>query len=238
MQTNKLSVLENCNLLYLEDNDRVRESMGRFFGVFCKNVVFAKDYDEALRRFEEREFHIAVCDIELESEKNGLEFIGKVRAKNKDIQILVLSARKDERYLFEAITLNLTGYIVKPASFDAIQKALMDCANRIIESMALNIRLSSGATFCIATASVIRDGDETTLGEKEFLLLKLLSEKRGKIVTKEEIDALVYENAATDQAIKSLLNKLRRKVGEEAIITIPNIGYRLNVDDRQRNIDA
>ena len=233
MQMDRLSALENCNLLYLEDNDKIRENMGRFFAVFCKNVIHAKDYDEALDKFEEFDFHIAVCDIELDGEKNGLEFISRIRAKNRDIQILVLSGRKDEKYLFEAMTLNLTGYLVKPASFDAIEKALVDCANRIIKSQVLSIPLSCNALFNIATASIRRGDEDVALGEKEFLLLKLLTRKQGKIVTKEEIDALVYQNDSTGQAIKSLLNKLRRKVGEDIIVTIPNIGYRLNVYDGQ-----
>ncbi|MDD3468196.1 MAG: response regulator [Campylobacterales bacterium] len=225
-----MNYLSCCNLLYLEDNDKIRENMSRMFRAFCAAVTPVASYEEAIEALNSDRYCIAVCDIELGGGKTGLDLIKHIREGDKDIQILILSSKRDEKFLLDAIKLNLVEYLIKPVSFDQMERALNNCALRLEESGYFRFKLSEDIYFALQEGLIYNKAEKIALGEKENLLLSLLVKKRGKILTKEEIEAAVYSFDATDSAIKSLFNKLRRKIGKDIIESLPGLGYRLNLE--------
>lgn len=223
-----MNYLSCCNLLYLEDNDKIRENMSRMFRAFCAAVTPVASYEEAIEALNNDRYCIAVCDIELGGGKTGLDFIKHIREGDKDMQILILSSKRDEKFLLDAVKLNLVEYLIKPISFDRMEQALNSCAARLEESGYFRFKLGEGIYFAPQEGLIYAKDDKIALGEKENILLNLLVKKRGKILTKDEIEALVYDFETTDGAIKSLFNKLRKKIGVNAIESIPGVGYRLD----------
>lgn len=223
-----MNYLSCCNLLYLEDNDKIREHMSRMFRAFCATVTSVASYEEAIEALNNNRYCIAVCDIELGGDKTGLDLIKQIRSTNKDMQILILSSKRDEEFLLDAIKLNLVEYLIKPVSFEQMEQILNACAARLEESGYFRFKLGENVYFAPQEGLVYAENERIALGEKESLLLNLLVKKRGKILTKDEIEALVYDFETTDGAIKSLFNKLRKKIGVDAIESIPGVGYRLD----------
>lgn len=224
-----MNYLAHCNLLYLEDNDDIREHMSRVFAAFCASVTPVKSYIEAVQALEGKKYCVVICDIELEGEKTGLDFIKHVREGDSETQILILSAKRDEKFLLDAIPLNLVEYLIKPVSFEKIEEALHRCAVRLENIGFFRFKLHDNTFFAPQEGVIYKNGEKIILGEKESALLGLLVKKNGKILPKEEIEAKVYNYDATDGAIKSLLNKLRKKIGEDIIESLPSVGYRLIV---------
>ncbi len=224
-----MNYLAYCSLLYLEDNDDIRENMGRVFAAFCKSVTTVKTYEDAILALEKEKYSIAVCDIELEGDATGIDFIRRIRETNKETQIIVLSAKRDERFLLEAIPLNLVEYLIKPVSFEEIEESLNSCAARLEEIGFFRFKLCKNTFFAPQEGAIYKNGEKVILREKESALLSLLVKKNGKLLQKDEIEAKIYDYEATDGAIKSLFNKLRKKIGEDAIESIPSLGYRLSL---------
>lgn len=223
-----MNYLAYCNLLYLEDNDDIRENMGRVFSAFCASITTVKTYEDGILALKKERYAIAVCDIELEGDATGLDFIKSIRENNKETQILILSAKRDERFLLDAIPLNLVEYLIKPVSFEKIEEALNSCAARLKELGFFRFRLCADTFFAPQEGVIYKNGERVALGEKECTLLGLLVKKNGKLLPKDEIEAKVYDYEATDGAIKSLFNKLRKKIGEDIIESLPSLGYRLS----------
>ena len=69
----------------------------------------------------------------------------------------------------------------------------------------------------------------TPLTKKELNLLYLLCINTNKIVTYEEIEFEVYNNQSiTSSTIRTLMKRLREKIGKELITTVVNVGYKIN----------
>lgn len=230
---NKLAVLKSSRMLYVEDHPGIREELADTFRLFVADVVEASAFDDALRAFQSDLFHCIVCDINLGDDgRDGLDLVEAIRAIDRTIPILVLTGHKDEALLMRSITLGLTGYLIKPIVLDELKQALIKCARQIEEHSPKKIPLGDGIYFDLAFSQIEHPDGMIRLGRKEFRLLRLLFEKQGKVVTRHEIESVVYddEESFNDGALKSLMNKVRRKIGVPVIQTISSVGYSLRLE--------
>lgn len=68
------------------------------------------------------------------------------------------------------------------------------------------------------------------LTKKEFELLTLFVKNKYSVLSKTQIEyAIWYDEMTSESSVKTLIKKLRSKIGEEAIITVKNIGYKINI---------
>src|SRR5690349_3050889 len=79
--------------------------------------------------------------------------------------------------------------------------------------------------------SLVLDGSEVALRPKTFAVLHYLAENSGRLVSKDELFAVVWPNLAiTDDALVQSIGELRRALGDDGprlIRTVPRRGYRL-----------
>jgi TolB-like protein/DNA-binding winged helix-turn-helix (wHTH) protein len=79
--------------------------------------------------------------------------------------------------------------------------------------------------------SLVLDGSEIALRPKTFAVLHYLAENSGRLVSKDELFAVVWPNLAiTDDALVQSIGELRRALGDDGprlIRTVPRRGYRL-----------
>ena len=118
-------------LLLLEDSDEFIENAVALFNMFVKKTFVAKSINEAFKILKKEKIDLIISDIHLKNEC-GLDFIKKIRISNNETPILVLSGYKDEDLLFKAMTLNLSGYLIKPINFKVLMEALVKCENKSI----------------------------------------------------------------------------------------------------------
>ncbi|MDD2698081.1 MAG: response regulator [Arcobacteraceae bacterium] len=123
--------LSNKNLLLLEDSDEFIENVISLFNMFVKETFVAKNISDAMEKLNSEKIDLIISDIHLKNE-NGLDFIKEVRESNQEIPIVILSGYKDENLLFRAMTLGLTGYLIKPINFKSLVGVLEDCAKKIL----------------------------------------------------------------------------------------------------------
>ena len=101
-----LNILNNLNILYIEDEEIIKENIKKTLTLFCENIFDASNIEDAKIILQKYRIDIVITDINLPNE-NGIEFIKEFRKIDKKIPIIILSAYTDKNYLLEAIKLNL-----------------------------------------------------------------------------------------------------------------------------------
>ena len=89
-----LEHIKSLKLLCVEDDKTTQYFYRLIFEKLTKEVVFADNGSEGYQKFLDNEFDIIICDYKMPV-LNGLEFIEKIREKNKDIPIIFVTAIDD-----------------------------------------------------------------------------------------------------------------------------------------------
>ncbi|MEA3371008.1 MAG: response regulator [Campylobacterota bacterium] len=221
--------LKNLTVLYVEDDNEVRENISQSLSYFVKDVLSAGDGDEAYSLYEKYSPDIIITDIDMPG-MNGLELAARVREDDSFIPIVVMTAYTTEEFLLDAVSLHLERYIVKPISLSKLKDSLLSCYDRLKELNRVAIKFPTGYSYNL-TSSVMKDehGEEVALQNKEKLLLELFIRKMNAIAYYSEIEDEVWDSKELNKgSLKALVVKLRKKLGKDSIINENDLGYRLS----------
>jgi len=218
--------LKELNLLFLEDNEEFAKNTTEFLNIYFKKVLHSDNIKDALNLYEDNRIDIIISDIKV-NDGNGLDFIKSIREKNKNVPIVVLSAHKDESFLFKAIPLNITSYELKPLSYDkflALLKKISDLFN-VEDELFQHHNLH----YSFKNKTLFINNKEINLTKKELLLIELIIRNKGSVVANETIQRDVWDDKfMSDSAIKNLIFRLRKKLNIELITCVTGIGYKLS----------
>ncbi len=230
MLTKNKEILKNLTILYIEDENNIRENMDRTLKLFAKKVHACPTAEKALEVIQNSCIDIVISDINLPG-ITGIELVKQIRSFDETIPIILLTAHMETEYLLDATKLKLVDYLIKPIDFTMLQEALEKATSELTkqgryEVLFLNktkYNLQKKELTCTANCETI------SLTHKEILLLEFLLEHKERVVYTDEVKDNIWEDAfeATDSALKNLLNKLRKKIGKESITNISGVGYRL-----------
>jgi len=219
--------LKKFNLLFLEDNELFANNMIEFLGEYFNALYHATSIKDALTIFSEKSIHAIISDIKVK-DGNGLEFISKIRELDKITPIVVLSAHKDEDFLFKAIPLNLFDYIIKPIDYDTLIKLLNRLDHALTQTHKEIVHIKENLYYDIKNRTVIADKAVIKLTDMEYKLIELLIKNKNSLTSKELIEKEVYENEImSESALKNLILRIRKKLGSNFIETVSGIGFRL-----------
>ena len=214
-------------LLLLEDSDEFIENAVALFNMFVKKTLVAKSINEAFKILKKEKIDLIISDIHLKNEC-GLDFIKKIRISNNETPILVLSGYKDEELLFKAMTLNLSGYLIKPINFKVLMEALVKCENKIKFNNQKITMLKDGFNYDKELKIVTKEQDIFELNKKEILFFEMLCENKQRIITKDMFIKFVYEyEPMSESALNNFILRIRKRFGKNFLHTIPNIGYKM-----------
>ncbi|WP_320033974.1 response regulator [Halarcobacter sp.] len=123
------SILNQSQILYVEDDELIRNETFSILKKFFKKVFIAENGKEALDIYHENksDIDLILTDINMPV-MDGIEFISEVRKEDNETPILVVTAFNDVSLLIKVIKLNVSDYIVKPMQMNSTLKVL----NRIL----------------------------------------------------------------------------------------------------------
>ncbi|MDN5918019.1 MAG: response regulator transcription factor, partial [Pseudonocardia sp.] len=142
---------------------------------------------------------------------DGLEVCRRIRSEHADLPVLMLTARTDEVDFVVGLDAGADDYVSKPfrlAELLARVRALLRRRTQdVVEVGGLRMELSG--------RRVLLEGDEVTLANKEFELLRVLMLHSGQVVTREEILHTVWGDAdmKSSKTLDMHMSWLRRKIG-------------------------
>ena len=217
---------KNIKVLYAEDEEGIRENISFVLSLLFKEVFVAKDGEEAFELFEEKKPDLLIFDICM-PKMDGIEVLNKIRKSNKAIPIIVLTAHTEETYLFRAIELNITRYLLKPFSKDALLDAIKICILNLVKDQE-NAILGNGYVFDFINKNLLYEQNIINLSLHELKLLQVMSAQSQKIFSFEELIEEIWGwEIVTKEALKSLVKTLRKKLPSPLIKNIFGIGYTL-----------
>jgi len=192
--------------------------------------------------FEREKIELCIFDVMM-PEINGLELVQKIREKS-ETPVIFLTARGDETDRILGLSLGGDDYLVKPFSMAEL-KARVKVQFRHIQNRGLGVEesqykdkvLSCGEiNLNLDEAICYKNEQEIILSAKEFLLLKLFMENKGRVLTKKQIYNAVWEEEYLfdGNTVMVHLSRLRGKIEDDPknpsyLVTIRGIGYKLSV---------
>ena len=223
-------LLKNFTVLYVEDNEMVRKNAVEFLSRVTKKVLQAKDGKEAIGMWKEFKPDIIITDINM-PKLNGIDMASYIRANDKDVQIIIATAHSDTEYLIKAVELQLVKYIIKPITKEKLLGALEKSIDLIEDKSKFNLALSSTCQYNAFEKIILKDNIEIKLTKNELLFVDLLAHHHSRVVKYEEIENAIwaYEGMSQD-AIRSLVRGLRKKVPDGAIENVSGIGYKIHIE--------
>ena len=196
-------------------------------------VLTARDGESGLAAARKHAPDLVVLDVMMPG-LDGWEVCKRLRQEPSTaaLPILMLTAKAEESDRVLGLELGADDYLTKPFSVRELAARVKALLRRAEATAAPAEVLKAGPLVIDAgRRSVTAAGKEVVLTTTEFNLLRALAERRGRVVSREDLISLARGHDATvvDRTVDVHVAALRRKLGKhgELIETVRGVGYRL-----------
>lgn len=121
---------KDLTVLYVEDDNLLRPHMSNILKTFFREVMSAENGRAGLEEYGRGRFDMVVTDIMM-PEMDGLAMSARIREKNPDQSIIIVSAYNEPRYFQHAIRLGVDGFILKPLETGQLLDTLLRTVNHV-----------------------------------------------------------------------------------------------------------
>lgn len=229
-----------ATILLAEDERDMREVLCDYFTAKSGGeltMISAPDGNTALHLIETQPFDLLLLDIMLPG-TDGFALCRAAREQG-DAPILFVTAREDEQDKLHGYSLGADDYVVKPFSLAVLYAKAQALLRRSRGMTATEVLIAGALVLDPARGTVTADGQRIDLPPKEFALLRVLMERRNRVLTRDELLNLAWgwDFDGSDRVVDSHIKKLRRALGTHAdcIKTVVKRGYKLEVDGDENN---
>ncbi|GAA1863016.1 response regulator transcription factor [Pseudonocardia ailaonensis] len=220
-----------ARVLVVDDDETVRDVVGRYLGAAGHEVELAADGPGALRAARATPPDVVVLDLMLPG-LGGLEVCRALRADGDRPPIVMLTALGEEDDRLLGLELGADDYVTKPFSPRELVLRVGSILRRTAAPAASPVLVDGGLRVDPAARTAVLDGAELALTTREFDLLAFLLAHPGQAFTREELLSRVWGWEFGDRSTVTVhVRRLREKVEADAtaprrIATIWGTGYR------------
>lgn len=214
-------------ILVVEDDKKIQELIVEFLSSQNYIVHAANDGIEGYEKYKEEKYDLIMLDVMMPN-LDGYGLCKIIRAKDKDIPIIFLTALGEEEDEVKGFDLEADDYITKPFSFNVlIRRVEAALKRRSIVNNDLEIISYKDLSLDVKRYKVFVGNEEVELTLKEFNILKLLISSYPRVVARETIIEKVWQYDYFDdtRVIDAHVKNLRRKITVNYIKTVKGIGY-------------
>lgn len=200
-------------------------------------VFVARDGEEALIQARQHMPDLIILDLML-PKMDGLD-VCRILRSERDVPIIMLTARDDEIDRIVGLELGADDYVVKPFSI----RELMVRIKNVLRRQPILKESASGNTLRVGTLVIDISGHTAALNDRqleltmlEFTLLASLARHAGNVLSREQLVEQIWgydydgDSRVVDAVIKRLRGKLRQVSEQSMIVTVRGLGYKLNDD--------
>ena len=193
-------------------------------------VDTANSAEEALR-MDLSQYHLLLLDVMM-GEISGFRMANMLK-KDKDtthIPIIFITAKDSENDTITGFNLGADDYISKPFSIREVMVRVKAVLRRTATPLPIKeeeVLEYKGLTLNIPQKKVSIDGTEVPLTKKEFEILMLFLQNKGRVFSREDILAKVWNDEVyvLDRTIDVNITRLRKKIGEYGKRIVTRLGY-------------
>lgn len=215
-------------ILLVEDNEMIVKGLVYSLSKEGFETNIAYNAQEAESKIESNVYDIIILDVML-PDGNGFELCKHIK-ESKDIPIIFLTAKDDEKDVVNGFNLGADDYVIKPFRTMELISRIYNVLRRydkdknVIEIGQVRIDLEANRVYV--------DNKEVEFTALEYKILVLLYTNAGKTVTREKILDKIWDvagNFVNDNTLTVYVKRIRDKLGKSDVIkTIKGIGYRVD----------
>jgi DNA-binding response OmpR family regulator len=171
---------------------------------------------------------LVILDLGL-PDLDGLEVLRRIRVKQVDLPILLLTARAGLEDKVAGLDSGADDYLAKPFEMSELFARLRVMERRLTTARTAQITIGD-VTLDINHNTVLVGGEELDLARREFMLLKSLMENAGRVQTRNTLEGRLYSwgEEVASNALEVHVHHLRRKLGADFIKTVRGVGYKVD----------
>jgi DNA-binding response OmpR family regulator len=176
-------------------------------------------------------FSAVVLDLGL-PRLSGLDLLRGLRARGDSTPVIVVTARDALDDRVRGLDSGADDYVVKPVAIAELAARLRALVRRSQGASSGQIEVGE-LRIDPAARSVVFRGKPVDLQPREFALLQELALGAGRVLTRTQLEAKLYEwdRGLDSNAIEVHVHHLRRKLAPDLIRTVRGVGYMLSRDD-------
>lgn len=219
--------LKNKTILLVEDEKIIRENLASMLKFFFKEVYIAIDGYDGLDKYENYLPDIIMTDLKMPN-MSGFELIEELQKRQSKSYTIIVSAHTDTDLLIKAIHNGVDRYLIKPITEDELFETFNAYFKKLEKELPQSIELEKNMYFDLNKNQILLNEEELHLNKKETMLMKLLCSDINKTFSYEEIEYQVWgSDSMSLSAIRSVVRDLRKKIGQDYVVNISGVGYRL-----------
>ena len=210
------------DILLIEDNLSIRDALLYTFnleGFIIKSASSLKEAENILKKNKPR---LILLDVSL-PDGNGFDFYkDNIRGL---IPTIFLTARNGEEDIIKGFNLGAEDYVTKPFKTGELLARVSRILKRENNVVVGNIK------FDLNKMEVSKDSELVNLTSLELRILYYLFKNMSRVVTRDELIDFIWSitgNDVNDNTITVYLKRIREKLGDNIILTVKGIGYRIN----------
>lgn len=216
-------------ILIVDDEEKIRTIIKKYAEFEGYDIQEAKDGMEAVQLCRRQEFDVIIMDVMM-PELDGFSACREIR-RQKDIPVIMLSARGEEYDKLHGFEIGIDDYVVKPFS----PKELMMRVKVVIgrnkgKEKEHEVFAAEGLLVDFTGRTVSVDGQRVELSPKEYELLFYMVRNRNIALSRERLISEVwgYDYYGDDRTLDTHIKLLRSSLGNyrKFLVTLRGVGYR------------
>jgi DNA-binding response OmpR family regulator len=222
-------------ILLAEDDPLLGEGLSSGLRQLGYTVDWVQDGIAAEQALNTEDVDALVLDLGL-PRQDGLTLLRKLRQSDRNLPVLVLTARDTVDDRITGLDQGADDYVIKP--FDLMEVAArLRAITRRREGRANPVIQYGELVVDPAARTVTLRGKPVTVSGNEFSVLEALLSNAGRILSREQLEETLYgwDEGVESNAMEVYIHHLRKKLGKELIRTVRGVGYTIpkHVLDRQ-----
>ncbi|AGE24857.1 MULTISPECIES: response regulator [Pseudomonas] len=220
-------------VLLVEDHLQLAESVAQALKSTGLTVDVLHDGVAADLALNSEDYAVAILDVGL-PRMDGFEVLARLRARGKNLPVLMLTARSDVKDRVHGLNLGADDYLAKPFELTELEARVKALLRRSV--LGGERQQACGAlVYDLDTRRFTVGGELMTLTSREQAVLEALIARPGRVMSKEQLASQVFglDEEASPDAIEIYVHRLRKKLDGQpiAIVTFRGLGYLLEARD-------
>lgn len=213
------------HLLLVEDDELLGDAIRAGLTQEHYTVDWVRDGRAAERALRNAAYDLVLLDLGLPG-RTGLDVLRGVRASGNAAPVIILTARDTVADRITGLDAGADDYLVKPFDLDELQARVRALLRRG-GGRASNLLRHGELVVDPVAHTVMRGGQPVELSPREFVVLRLLLENAGRVLSRNRLEEALYgaEGEVGSNAVEVHVHHLRRKLGNELIHTLRGVGY-------------
>lgn len=217
-------------ILLVEDDELLGDGIRSGLAQYQYIVDWVKNGLAAWSALQTEHFDLVILDLGL-PKLSGEEVLKNMRAKNISVPVIILTAQDAIHNRVKGFDDGADDYVTKPFNLEELCARIRAIRRRTTSYQQPNTTLTVGdITLDPATRLVFKNGKMVELSRREFVLLQILIENAGKVVSREQATQSLYGWGydIDSNALEVHIHNLRKKLKCNNLSTVRGVGYILN----------